>query len=119
MSNQNSQLLNGSICLTDLIAQAKAGHSAFTKSKKNGKVYVNFSQWINQEKNEFKQNSSLLLNSTKEMRDAEGKVYFGNATISEYTPDPVSETDTDEMPEDFDVPVYEAASKQEDDDLPF
>lgn len=114
-----STLLNGSICLTDLIAQAKAGHSAFTKAK-NGKIYFNFSQWVNEEPDQYKNHSSLLLNSTKDMRDAEGKIYIGNAKKSEFTPDPVSEDDRNNLDDDFsNVQERPSVSPDDDDDVPF
>jgi hypothetical protein len=77
-----SILLNGSLCLTDMVAKAKEGHSAFTKGK-NGKIYMNVTCWVNDEPNQFGQHASLLLNSSKEKKDAEGKVYIGNMKKSE------------------------------------
>lgn len=74
-----SQLLNGSLDLTLILEKAKAKHSAFNKSEKNGHIYFNITQWVNDEPNEFGQHSSLLLNSSKDAKDAEGKVYIGNA----------------------------------------
>lgn len=74
-----NQLLNGSLDLTIILEKAKAKHSAFSKSEKNGHIYFNITQWVNEEPNEFGQHSSLLLNSSKEGREAEGKVYIGNA----------------------------------------
>lgn len=35
-----NQLFGGSLCLTEMIEQAKKGHSAFSKAQ-NGKVYCN------------------------------------------------------------------------------
>lgn len=35
-----NQLFGGSICLTELVEQAKKGHSGFSKAQ-NGKVYCN------------------------------------------------------------------------------
>lgn len=81
-------MLTGSICLTDLIEKAKAGHSAFNKGK-NGKIYVNFVQWINDEADQYGNHSSFNLGSTKDKRQAEldanggKKIYFGNAKIQE------------------------------------
>lgn len=72
-------LLNGSIDLTILLEKAKEKHSAFSKSEKNGHIYCNITQWVNEEANDFGQHSSFLLNSSKEAKDQEGKVYFGNA----------------------------------------
>lgn len=77
-----SKLLGGSICLTDLVANAQIGHSAFSKGK-NGKVYFNFNMWINDKKDQFDNDASLLLNSKKDMRDSEGKIYIGNAKFVE------------------------------------
>jgi len=86
-------LLNGSLCLTDLINQAKNQHSAFTKAK-NGKIYFNFTQWVNDEADEYGNVSSVQLNSTKEKKEAEGKVYVGNAKKAEAkAPEPVTADD--------------------------
>ena len=71
--------INGSICLTELIEKAKAQHSAFSKAA-NGKIYVNFTGWVNDNKDHY-QDFSLQLNSSKEKSEAEGKVYFGNGRI--------------------------------------
>lgn len=73
-----NKLMTGSLCLTDIVEKAKAGHSAFTKAK-NGKIYFNFLQWLNAEPDQYQNNSSLQLNSTKEKKDEEGKCYIGNA----------------------------------------
>lgn len=78
----DNKLLTGSLCLTEIIEKAKAGHSAFTKAS-NGKVYFNFLQWLNAEPDKFNNNSSLQLNSTKEKKDEEGKCYIGNAKYME------------------------------------
>jgi hypothetical protein len=89
---EQSILINSSVCLTDLVNHAKAGHSAFSKGK-NGKVYVNLTEWINAEPNQYGQHSSILLNSRKEKKDEEGKVYVGNGRKSEFTPEPVGNND--------------------------
>lgn len=70
-------MVGGSLCLTDILAQAKLGHSAFTRGK-NGKAYFNFTQFINDEPNDYGDHSSLLLNSKdKESATSEGKIYIG------------------------------------------
>lgn len=99
-----SELLGGSICLTDLNANAKIGHSAFSKSEKNGKIYFNFTQWINDEKDQYGNISSLLLNSSKEMKDTEGKIYIGNAKKLEAAGSPPLQAGDDSIPEDDDLP---------------
>ena len=42
-----SILLNGSLDLTLILEKAKAKHSAFSKSAKNGHIYFNITQWVN------------------------------------------------------------------------
>lgn len=71
------KILQGSICFTDLMKEAKAGNKSFSRGK-NGKVYFNFTQFINDEPDKYDNDSSLLLNPPKENRDDE-KIYFGNA----------------------------------------
>jgi folate-dependent tRNA-U54 methylase TrmFO/GidA len=74
---KKSKMYTGSICLNTLIDELKKGHSAFSKSK-NGKTYVNVLLWENEEKDQYGNTHSLQLNSVKEKKDQEGKVYFGN-----------------------------------------
>jgi len=76
-----SQLINGSLCLTDLIAKAKEQHSSFSKAA-NGKIYANITMWVNDEPDTYGNTVSLQLNSTQEKREAEGKVYVGNGKPS-------------------------------------
>lgn len=92
-------LLNGSLCLTDLINQAKLKHSAFTKAA-NGKIYFNITQWVNDEPDKYGNVSSIQLNSTKEMRDTEGKIYIGNCKKAEAKqPEPISNNDLEDLEE--------------------
>ena len=74
-----SKLFTGSICLTDLLEQAKKAHSAFSRSQANNKVYVNILVWENDEKDKYDNTHSFQLNSHKDKKDAEGKIYIGNA----------------------------------------
>ena len=119
-----SDFILGSICLTTLIEKAKEGHSAFSKSQKDGKIYFNYAEWINDEANEFGQHSSILLSSHKDKKDQEGKVYIGNGKRFENKP----VTEKDIPSEDFsNIPVRESKQKTENseksisdpDDLPF
>lgn len=71
-------LFSGSICLTELIEQAKKGHSAFSRAA-NQKVYVNINIWQNEEVDKFGNSISLQLQSKKENIEKEGKIYIGNA----------------------------------------
>lgn len=97
-----SNLLVGSLCYTDIVELAKKGHSAFSRGK-NNKVYFNVALWMNDEADKFGNTVSIQLNSTKEKRDAEGKVYIGNAKpLGNNNPPPAA-----------------SSSSKDDDDLPF
>jgi hypothetical protein len=97
-----SKLFTGSVCLTDLIEQAKKKHSAFTKSQVNGKIYANLLLWDNEEKDKYDNTHSMQLNSTKEMKDAEGKIYVGNfKPVERKEPIPVSDNDTKDLADDL------------------
>jgi hypothetical protein len=68
-----STLYNGSICLSDI------PKDKITKSEKNGKSYLNFNLWVNDEKDQYGNIGSINVSQTKEQREAgEKKVYFGN-----------------------------------------
>lgn len=87
----NGKLLTGSMCLTDIVKQAKKGHSAFSKAK-NGKIYFNIKQWINEEEDRFGNHAKIMLNPKK---DAEtDKVYIGNAKMyKQQEPTPIANED--------------------------
>lgn len=115
----SSQLFGGSICITDLMEQLNKKHSSFSKSAKNGKIYSNVLVWLNEEKDEFGNNISLQLSSTKERRDSEGKIYIGNAKRLETTK-PISNNDLPSGNWDKDIPVRSNTSNDAPaDDLPF
>lgn len=114
----SNQLFGGSICLTDLNDYARKGHSAFSKSTKNGKIYVNMLTWYNQEKDEYGNNMSHQLSSSKDAREREGKIYIGNSKQLE-TSKPVSQSD---IPSDSDfnnIPERQSQNTAPADDLPF
>lgn len=75
---KKSKLFTGSVCLTDLIEKAKEKHSAVSKSASNGKIYVNVLLWENDAVDKYGNSHSLQLNSLKEKKETEGKVYVGN-----------------------------------------
>lgn len=120
-----SEFILGSMCLTTLIEKAKEGHSAFSKSPKDGKVYFNYAEWINDEANEYGQHSSILLSSSKDRKEIEGKVYIGNG--KKYENKPVEAKDIPNESWD-NIPVREPKKKEDSptsqtkepiDDLPF
>lgn len=97
-----SQMLTGSLCFTDFREALKKAHSSGSKSA-NGKIYANIVIWINDEPDKFGNTVSIQLNSTKEKREEEGKIYIGNAKpMAQAVPEAVSSNDIDD-----------------DDDLPF
>jgi hypothetical protein len=71
--------INGSICLSDISEKYKQGHSAFSTAA-NGKIYMNFTGWVNSANDDFK-DFSLQLNSKQDKQESEGKVYVGNGKI--------------------------------------
>lgn len=73
-----ANLLIGSLCLTDILEKEKQGHSDITVGK-NGKKYLNINIWINDTPDKFGNTVSIQLNSVKDKRESEGKVYIGNA----------------------------------------
>lgn len=80
--SSNNQLFYGSICLSDLIEQAKVKHSAFSKAQ-NGKIYVNVNVWLNAEEDKYGNIMSVQLNPSKERKDKDAKVYVGNMKKSD------------------------------------
>lgn len=75
--------INGSICLSEISAKFKEGHSAFSTAA-NGKIYMAFTGWVNSANDDFK-DFSLQLNSKQDKQEAEGKVYVGNGKIKPTT----------------------------------
>lgn len=67
----------GSICIDDLYAASKAGHSSVTVAK-NGKKYANIVIWDNGEVDKYGNTGSIQLNSAKDQKQSESKIYIGN-----------------------------------------
>jgi hypothetical protein len=91
--------MHGSICLSDLGDAYKAGHSAFNKSEKNGKVYANIAVWMNDQPDQYGNILSFQLNSKKDATD--DKVYFGNAKLPDGVkaqPAEVKNSKSDDIP---------------------
>jgi len=103
---KDSKLFTGSVCVTDLLEQMKVPHSAFVKSQSNGKIYANILLWENGEPDKFGNTHSIQLNSVKDKKDTEGKIYIGNAKpIEKKEPKPLTaaeaKTFIDEAPNDL------------------
>lgn len=98
-----NKLFSGSVCLTDLIEMAKKKHSAFNKSQANGKIYVNLLLWENEITDKFGNTHSVQLNSKKEMREQEDKVYVGNfKPVEKKEPQPLNDSDVNGIGDDID-----------------
>lgn len=110
-----NQLFGGSLCLTEILEQDKKGHSAFSKAQ-NGKVYFNVLTWLNEKEDKYGNIMSHQLSSQKEMREAEGLIYIGNSKALQSSK-PVTKSDVDYNLDN--IPVRDAPSKDEKDDLPF
>lgn len=67
----------GSICLNELFAASKAGHSSVTEAK-NGRKYASIIIWENEETDKYGNSGSIQLNPTKENKESEAKIYIGN-----------------------------------------
>ena len=63
----------GSICLTDLIEQAKKKNEAIAKAE-NGKIYANVNIWVNSEKDQYNNVGSIQL----QKEEGEETIYIGN-----------------------------------------
>jgi len=114
-----NQLFGGSICLTDMIEQAKKGHSAFTKAQ-NGKVYGNILTWLNEKEDKYGNIMSHQLSSNKDMREVEGLIYIGNSKALQSSK-PVKSSDIDDNLDNVKTRQSQPVSVQDDapDDLPF
>jgi len=89
-----AQLLNGSICLSDIPKEK------ITVSEKNGKKYLNVTIWINDEVDKYNNNGSISVNQTKEERENKAaKTYIGNVKFaSKQAATPVTNDDDDGLP---------------------
>jgi len=93
-----SQILNGSICLSDI------PKDKMTKSEKNGKVYVNVNIYVNDEADQFGNDGSISVTQSKQEREQKVKrVYIGNVKKPAFTasaPSAAQQTDASN----FDLP---------------
>ena len=77
-----AQSFYGSIDFSKLIEQAKAGHKAFTKSEKNGKIYLNVDVYVKDEVDQFGNIASIR--GTFKGATKEDKFYFANLKESQF-----------------------------------
>ena len=77
-----AQSFYGSIDFSKLIEQAKARHKAFTKSEKNGKIYLNVDVYVKDEVDQFGNIASIR--GTFKGATKEDKFYFANLKESQF-----------------------------------
>lgn len=110
-----SRLIVGSIEVTKLLEAMKKGHSAFKRAKNDkDRIFAAITIWENDEPDDNGNNFAIQLNSTKEKRGEEKKVYIGNAKSLEKG----GATETEDMSSDDTKGVADKISSAID-DLPF
>ena len=88
-----AQSFYGSIDFSKLIEQAQAGHKAFTKSEKNGKIYLNVDVYVKDEVDQFGNIASIR--GTFKGATKEDKFYFANLKESQFNEQKVEASDVD------------------------
>ena len=83
----------GSIDFSKLIEQAKAGHKAFSKSEKNGKIYLNVDVYVKDEVDQFGNIASIR--GTFKGATKDDKFYFANLKESQFNEQKVEASDVD------------------------
>ena len=88
-----AQSFYGSIDFSKLIEQAKAGNKAFTKSEKNGKIYLNVDVYIKDEVDQYGNIASIR--GTFKGATKEDKFYFANLKESQFNEQKVESSDVE------------------------
>ena len=88
-----AQSFYGSIDFSKLIEQAKAGHKAFSKSEKNGKIYLNVDVYVKDEVDQFGNIASIR--GTFKGATKDDKFYFANLKESQFNEQKVESSDVD------------------------
>jgi hypothetical protein len=76
-----AQSFYGSIDFSKLLEQAKAGSKAFTKSEKNGKIYLNIDVYVKDEVDQYGNIASIR--GTFKGAEKDDKFYFANLKESQ------------------------------------
>jgi len=90
-----AQSFYGSIDFSKLIEQAKAGHKAFSKSEKNGKIYLNVDVYVKDEVDQFGNIASIR--GTFKGATKEDKFYFANLKESQFNEQKVEVSDVSDL----------------------
>ena len=95
-----AQSFYGSIDFSKLLEQAKAGSKAFTKSEKNGRIYLNVDVYVKDEVDQYGNIASIR--GTFKGAQKEEKFYFANLKQSEQQEaQPLASND---IPDESDLP---------------
>ena len=90
----------GSIDFSKLLEMAKAGNKAFTKSEKNGRIYLNVDVYVKDEVDQYGNIASIR--GTFKGAQKEDKFYFAN--LKESAPFIEAQPAIDEIPTVDDLP---------------
>jgi len=88
-----AQSYYGSIDFSKLIEMAKAGHKAFSKSEKNGRIYLNIDVYVKDEVGQYGDKASIR--ATYKGAEKEDKFYFAN--LKESAPYEAPEVTTNDL----------------------
>jgi hypothetical protein len=80
----------GSICLTDIIQQARELDPSFSKAK-NEKVYVSVNVWINDQEDKFGNKASIKISDKDEVKG----IYIGNLKEGKSGSSSITKDDSD------------------------
>ena len=93
-----AQSYYGSIDFSKLLEMAKSGHKAFSKSEKNGRIYLNVDVFVKDEVGQYGDKASIR--GTFKGATKEDKFYFANLKESAFyveqqpTMDDIPDTDS-------------------------
>ena len=90
-----AQSFFGSIDFSKLLEMAKAGNKAFTKSEKNGRIYLNVDVYVKDEVDQYGNIASIR--GTFKGAQKEDKFYFAN--LKESAPFVESQPAANEIPD--------------------
>ena len=94
-----AQSYYGSIDFSKLLEMAKAGHKAFSKSEKNGRIYLNVDVYVKDEVGQYGDKASIR--GTFKGATKEDKFYFAN--LKESAPFVEAQPAANEIPDEDDL----------------
>lgn len=95
-------LFLGSLQVSELLEQLKAGHDAFKKAN-NGKIYANVQIWLNDKPDDYGNILSVQLNPAKDSKFQ--KKYIINAKEQEVRSKDLNADDVSKIVDEFEQPT--------------